>query len=276
MRAIRRRTRTPDPLASPDAVRSVFGILRERLPQIIPRSEKQLVLLLFAVRHVERRPVTDTRRGRPSRWRREDLLKVAGELRAVLQRETSGRVSLSSFIGQYLSLLNFPADVVEALSSEIINLQEAAQLARLSPERLDTTPQGASQLRREIVQSHTAMKGSQNALRARVSDLLGETMSVSSTEMTAVVQKVDELLEIDPTDKRHFFYEEMKRLFYAMRQIEPEDVDDVGLEAFMRASDELSNVLHGFELSGGRGRKAHANFKSDCKILKTSMSPHNL
>ena len=73
-------------------------------------------------------------------------------------------------------------------------------------------------------------------------------MSVSSSEMTAVVQKVDELLEIDPADKRHFFYEEMKRLFYAMRQIEPEDVDDVGLEAFMRASDELSNVLYGFEL----------------------------
>ena len=33
-----------------------------------------------------------------------------------------------------------------------------------------------------------------------------------------------------------------------MRQIEPEDVDDIGLEAFMRASDELSNVLYGFEL----------------------------
>ncbi len=54
----------------------------------------------------------------------------------------------------------------------------------------------------------------------------------TSTEMTAVVQKMDELLEIDPADKRHFFYEEMKRLFYAMRQIEPEDVDDAGLEAF--------------------------------------------
>ncbi len=76
-------------------------------------------------------------------------------------------MSLLSFIGQYLSLLNFPADVVGALLSETINLQEAAQLARLSPERLDTTPHGASQLRCEIVQSHTAMKGSQNALRAR-------------------------------------------------------------------------------------------------------------
>ena len=176
------------------------------------------------------------------------LLQLAGELRAVLERETSGRVSLSSFIGQYLPLLNFPADVVEALSSERINLQEAAQLARLTPERLDITPHGASKFRREVVHSHFGMKGSQNALRARVGEQLGESISVSSSEMTAVVQKVDELLEIDPADKRHFFYEEMKRLFYAMWQIEPEDVDDAGLEAFMRAADELSNTLSGFEL----------------------------
>lgn len=42
---------------------------------------------------------------------------------------------------------------------------------------------------------------------------------VPSENMTAIVQKVDKLLEIDPADKRHIFhifYEEMKRLFYAM------------------------------------------------------------
>jgi len=216
---------------------------------------------LYAVRHVERHPATDTRRGRPSRWRREDLLRVAGELRAVLQSETSGRVSLASFTGQYLPLLNFPADVVEALSSGRINLQEAAQLARLTPERLDTTPNGASKLRREIVHSHFAMKGSQNALRARVHEILGETTGVSSAEMTVAVQKVDELLEIDPADKRHFFYEEMKRFFYAMRQIEPEDVDDAGLEAFMRAADELSNVLYGFELRRRQREKGVRKFQ---------------
>ena len=48
------------------------------------------------------------------------------------------------------------------------------------------------------------MKGSQNALRARVSELIVETVGVSSTEMTAIVQNVDELLEIDPPDKRLF------------------------------------------------------------------------
>lgn len=44
--------------------------------------------------------------------------------------------------------------------------------------------------------------------------------------MTAVVTKVDELLEVDPSDTSHMFWEEMKRLFYAMREIQAEDLDE--------------------------------------------------
>jgi len=248
MRATRRRPRTLDPLASPDAVRFVCQSLRERLPETIPKTEKDLLRFLNAVRHVERRPATDTRRGRPSHWSREDLVEAAGVLRSILHRETSGRVSLSSFVAQYLPLLHFPADVVEALSSGEINLQEAAQLARLTAERLDCAQAQARSTRKDILQTHLRMRGSQNGLRTRVKEILGETVKVSSEAMTQVIAKVDELLEIDPADQRHFFYEEMKRLFYAMRDVEPEDIDDAGLEAFMQAADELSNVLYGFEV----------------------------
>jgi len=67
MRATRRRTRAFDPLADPSAVRHICERLRERLPDIIPTSEKGLMRFLYAVRHVERRPVTATQRGRPGR-----------------------------------------------------------------------------------------------------------------------------------------------------------------------------------------------------------------
>ncbi len=83
-----------DPLASPGAVRAVCDHLRERLPELIPRSEKELLRFLYAVRHIERRPATDSRRGRPGHWRREDLLKAAGALRSILERETGGGFSL--------------------------------------------------------------------------------------------------------------------------------------------------------------------------------------
>jgi hypothetical protein len=155
------------PLASPEAVRHVCQQLHDRLPNLIPKSEKELIRVLYSVRHVERRPATDTRRGRPSRWKREDLLRAAGEMRSILQRETSGHISLSSFIGQYLQLLDIPADVADALSTGGINLQEAAQIARLTAERLDCSTQAARARRREILQAHLAMQGSQTRLRAR-------------------------------------------------------------------------------------------------------------
>lgn len=117
MRAARRRRREIDPLPTPEAVRVICRNLRQRMPDTIPSAEKQLMGFLFAVRHVERRPATDTRRGRPSKWPREKLMEAASQLRDILQRETSGRVSLNSFIGQYLPVLEFPSDVTDALSS---------------------------------------------------------------------------------------------------------------------------------------------------------------
>lgn len=262
MRATRRRPRTTDPLASPEAVRGICQRLRERLPSLIPKSERDLQRFLYAVRHVERRSATDTRRGRPSRWSREDLVKAAGVLRAILECETSGRVSLSSFIAQYLPVLQFPADVTDPLSSGDINLQEAAHLARLTAARLDCAPAQARSTRREVLQAHLKTRGSQNTLRARVKEILGETARVSTAEMTQVVTKVDELLEIDPADQRHFFYEEMKRLFYAMREVEPEDIiDDELLERFMAASDELSNVLYAFQMKRRQREKPASKLK---------------
>jgi len=215
------------------------------MPDLIPSSEKHLLRFLYAVRHIERRPATDTKRGRPSRWPREMLLEAAAQLRAILERETSGRVSLNSFTGQYLPLLQFPSDVTDALSSGRINLQEATQLTRLRPRRLDCSPQEARARRGEVLRQHLAVQGSQTRLRARVKELLGEAerTEVSSGAMAAVLTKVDEMLEVDPSDARHLFWEEMKRLFYAMREIEPEDLDEETMDDFLAAIDGVSNVL---------------------------------
>lgn len=249
MRATRRRLRTPDPLATPDAVRAICQLLGERIPDLIPSSEKQLLRFLYAVRHIERRPATDTKRGRPSRWPREKLTEAATQLRGILERETSGRISVNSFIGQYLPLLQFPSDVADALTSGRINLQEAAQLSRLTPARLGCSPREARVRRDELVRQHLAVQGSQTRLRTRVKELLGEAQeeAISSEGMATVVAKIDELLEIDPTDTRHMFWEEMKRLFFAMKEIEPEDLDEETMNDFLSAIDSVSNVLYRIE-----------------------------
>jgi hypothetical protein len=103
--------------------------------------------------------------------------------------------------------------------------------------------------RDEVLQSHFAIQGSQTRLRARVKELLGETkkLDISSETMARVVAQVDELLEIDPHDTRHMFWEEMKRIFFAMREIQPEDLDDETMDEFMSAMDQLSNILYRIE-----------------------------
>ena len=248
MRSTRKRARKIDPLASPMGVCAVLDQLRKRCPDIIPSSERQLLKMLTSVRHIELHRATDTRRGRPSRWHRKDLLEVASHLRVILECETSGRLSLSSFTGQYLRILNFPTDVVSALERGQINLQEAAQLARLSASRLGCTDSVAGARRAELLQSHLATQGSQTSLRLRVKEILGETTpEISSAGMAAAVAVTDELLEIDPADSRHLFWEEMKRIFFAMRNVQPEDLDDDILGEFISAIDQVSAVLRRVE-----------------------------
>ncbi len=249
MRATRRRHRNPDPLTSPESVRAICDELRARLPAVIPASEKELLRFLYSVRHVERHPASDTSRGRPSRWRREDLTNAASQLRGILERETQGRVSVSSFIGQYLEVLKFPTDVTDALRRGEINLHEAGQLARLTAEKLGCTTAKARARRSDLLRSHLAVQGSQTRLRLRVKELLGEVtqQAVSSESMSSVVARVDEMLEIDPSDTRHLFWEEMKRLFFAMREVEQEDLDDEIMGQFLAAMDGVSNVLFRIE-----------------------------
>lgn len=111
---------------------------------------------------------------------------------------------------------------------------------------------------------HLAVQGSQTRLRARVKEILGETVEpdISSEGMTAVVTKVDELLEVDSGDTRHMFWEEMKRLFYAMREIKPEDLDEETMNEFLQAMDQISNVLYRIE----KRRKERDNQQR--KVLK--------
>jgi hypothetical protein len=67
---------------------------------------------------------------------------------------------------------------------------------------------------------------SQNSLRSLVMEIWGEILAASIEEMPTVVEKVVELLGMDPSGKRDFFYKRMKRLFFVMTETRPEDLDD--------------------------------------------------
>jgi hypothetical protein len=242
LKATKRRTRRTDPLAPAVAVEAVLDSLRTSLPDLIPRSRKNLSSLLNSVRGLYMRRPSETKRGRPARYTREELLRVDSRLRDLLARET--RISVRSFVGQYLPILDFPRDVREALERGEVNLFEAHQLARLSSKKLGGTDGEARSLRRRLLEAHLLAQGSGTLLRARVKEVLGELREPNPTETEVVaVSKADELLEADPLDASHLFFEELRMISRALREVGPEEVTDEDLAEIMPAVDQIALTL---------------------------------
>lgn len=202
-----------------------------------------MIRLLRAARHAQRYPATDTKRGRPGKRKREDLLMVATLLGEILARETSSQISFASFVDHYLRLADFPSDVIEALESGDINLFEAEQLARIRALRLGVSPSQAKRMRSDLLSSHLQTKASGERLRRRVNELFraslaeaGEASGVSDTEPK-------DLEDFDPYDSTHLFWEQLKQLGFAFREIRREDVTDEEIEELLKASEPILAIL---------------------------------
>jgi hypothetical protein len=242
LKATRRRIRRPDPLASASAVEAVLDSLRASLPDLIPQSHKNLLSLLNSVRSLYMRQPSETKRGRPARHSREELLRVDSQLRDLLSRET--RISVRSFVGQYLPILDFPRDMREALERGDLNLFEAHQLARLTAKKLGWTDGEARSLRKRLLEAHLLAQGSGTMLRQRVKEALGELREPDPTETEVLaVEKADELLEADPLDASHLFFEELRMISRALREIGPEEVTDEDIGEIMPAIDQITLTL---------------------------------
>jgi hypothetical protein len=229
-------------LASAHSVEALLDELHTSLPDLIPRQPKKLSSLLNSVRGLYMRQPTESNRGRPARFTREQLLRVDSVLRELLGRET--RISVRSFVGQYLPILEFPRDVREALERGDVNLFEAHQLARLVARKLGGTEGEARGLRKRLLEAHLFAQGSGTLLRARVKEVLGEQREPDPTETEVLaVGKADELLEADPLDASHLFFEELRMISRALREIAPEEVTDDDLSEIMPAMDQITLTL---------------------------------
>jgi hypothetical protein len=199
--------------------------------------------MLRAARHVQRYPATDTKRGRPGRWEREDLLGVAARLGDILDRETSSHSSFSSFVDHYLRLIDFPSDVIEALENGEINLFEAEQLARVAAARIGVSPIRAKRTRSELLSSHVQTKASGERLRQRVNELLRASPAEARDASGGLDTELEGLEDFDPYDSTHLFWEQIKQLGFAFREIRKEDVTDEEIEELLRASEPILAIL---------------------------------
>jgi hypothetical protein len=221
----------------------VFEKLRSALPELIPRKDKELLCLLRAARHAQRYTATDTRRGRPGKWKREELLRVVAQLGDILDRETPSRISFSSFVDHYMRLPGFPPDVIEALENGDINLFEAEQLARVTALRLGVKDGLAQRTRADLLSSHLQTKASGERLRRRVNELLRASPVESAGMVVESPGEPEDLEDFDPYDSTHLFWEQLKQLGFAFREIRREDVNDEEIEELLKASEPILAIL---------------------------------
>jgi hypothetical protein len=168
-------------------------------------------------------------------------LKVAARLSDILGRETSSHISLASFVDHYLRLLDFPSDVTEALNNGEINLFEASQLARLTPQRLNSTPSQAKRTRTDLLSTHLQTKESGPRLRQRVNELLRALTDEAGISENTYLEP--DLEDFDPYDPTHLFWDQIKQLGFALRDIRREDVIDEEIDELLKASEPILNIL---------------------------------
>lgn len=199
--------------------------------------------MLRAARHAQRYLATDTKRGRPSKWKREDLLRVATHISDILDRETSSHISFASFVDHYLRLPDFPSDVIEVLENGDINLFEAEQLARVTAKRLGVTTGQAKRTRAEILSSHLQTRASGERLRQRVNELLRTSTAELEETSSDLAAEMEALEDFDPYDSTHLFWEQLKQLGFAFREIRREDVSGEEIEELLKASEPILAIL---------------------------------
>lgn len=244
----RRRERQIDVLASPQAVRSVLNSLIRKLPAELPSSERELVRMLRAASHCERKGWSQSLRGRPSRYDRGRLQRLWNVLTEELARVDRESVSPRTFTEHYLRLLSCPADVSAALVDGRINLFEALQLARLTPAAAGLTSSGASKLRSRVLAAHVASHASARQLYERINDLLGRSRrpeagspidTAEPAEAASEAEEIDAETDAYLADPGALFADQLRQISIELARIDSDEITDAESSALFDLLDQL-------------------------------------
>jgi hypothetical protein len=134
--------------------------------------------------------------------------------------------------------------VIEVLETGEINLFEAEQLARVTATRLGVSPSQAKRTRSDLLSSHLQTKASGERLRQRVNELLRASSAEAGEPGGGLDTEPEDLEDFDPYDSTHLFWEQLKQLGFAFREIRREDVTDEEVEELLKASEPILAILN--------------------------------
>jgi len=130
-------------------------------------------------------------------------------------------------------------------------LSEDVQLARITAERLGTASSQARRTRAELLSTHLQTKESGPHLRQRVNELLHTSMDEAAGNEVADTEL--NLEDFDPYDPTHLFWDQIKQLGFALREISPNDVTEEEIDELLKASEPVLTVLARIQRRKERG-----------------------
>jgi hypothetical protein len=104
----------------------------------------------------------------------------------------------------------------------------------------------AANLRLRLLESHLTARLSGNRLRRRVNELVGQPASVHNSsieDQSGEGTLADSDVGFDPYDSTHLFWEQIKELGFAFREIKREDLSEADIEDLLAATEPVLNLL---------------------------------
>lgn len=250
----KRRHRRPHPLANTEVIRQILNQVRDKFPLLPIKQDAAIIKFLRAALYAVSQEATYSGLGRPSHWKRETLQEAATFCQTLLDQRTNSRLSFSSFVKHYCSILRFPADISAALEKGQITLFEAEHLARIVPGRNGMSEaQEARQRRAELLAFHLRTESTANALRQRITDpkRLDDTKTALKTLIPAkegftaeIQQEIDAFAEqIDQLDYTFLFVDGLTYLVQNILQIDLSKLSDSQVDRLLGKLDEFVEIV---------------------------------
>jgi hypothetical protein len=108
-------------------------------------------------------------------------------------------------------------------------------------ERLGVNPTQARRTRADLLSAHIQARLSGERLRQRVAELLRASSAEAGT--TGDNDLDQDLEDFDPYDPTHLFWDQIKQLGFALRDIRREDVMDEEIDELLKASEPVLTIL---------------------------------
>lgn len=112
-----------------------------------------------------------------------------------------------------------------------------------SPDGSEAHPAKRRAHARALLSSHLQTKALGSRLRQRVNELLRASAAESGETDAESAAEPEDLEDFDPYDSKHLFWEQLKQLGFAFREVRREDVTDEEIDELLKVSEPILAIL---------------------------------